>query len=95
MSVEKVTGEVIDKSHGEILEEIRHKLEKLNTRDYPMFSKFQNKDLIVLVPKKYYDTLICAMEFDFFAKNLHQDKVFGVKIEVAEVSKIYVAYDGD
>lgn len=95
MSVEKVTGEVIDKSYGEILEEIRRKLEKFNTRDYPLFSKFQSKDLIVLVPKKYYDTLICAMKFDFFSKSLKQDKVFGVKIEVAEVSKIYVAYDGD
>lgn len=88
----KVEVEVVDKSYGEIMEEVRRKLEKFRTRDYPVCSSFQNEDLVVLMPRKDYETLM-NHTFDIFTKSLKQNKIFGVKISQCNVDKIYVAYD--
>lgn len=91
--MERVTGEGIKpKSRGEILADIRRKLEKFRTWDYPVFSKFQNKDLLILIPEQYYLELKNDL-LDIFTTEIMLDTIFGVKMKVADVTKIYVAYD--
>lgn len=90
--VEKVEGEVVNKTYGEIVEEIRRKLEKFRIGSYPVYSSFRDNDLVVLIPRKDYEILM-NHTVDIFTNDLAMDKIFGVKIEVADVNKIYVAYD--
>lgn len=91
--MERITDEEIKpKTRGEILAEIRCKLEKFRTWDYPVFSPFQNKDLLILIPEQYYLELKTDL-LDIFVKEIMYDTIFGVRMKVANVDKIYIAYD--
>lgn len=91
--MERMTGEEVKpKSRGEILADIRRKLEKFQTWNYPVFSRFQDKDLLILIPEQYYLALKNDL-LDIFTTEIMLDTIFGVRMKVADVDKIYVAYD--
>ena len=91
--MERITSEGIKpKSRGEIIEDIRRKLEKFHTWDYPVFSRFRNEDLLILIPEQYYLELKNDL-LDIFTTEIMFDSIFGVKMKIADVNKIYVAYD--
>lgn len=80
------------KSRAEILTDIRRKLEKFHTQDYPVFSRFRKEDLLILIPEQYYLELKND-SLDIFTTEIMSDTIFGVKMKIADVNKIYVAYD--
>lgn len=91
--MERITNEGIKpKTRGEILADIRRKLEKFRTHDYPVFSRFQDKDLLILIPEQYYLELKNDL-LDIFTTEIMLDTIFGVRMKIADVNKIYVAYD--
>lgn len=91
--MERITNEGIKpKTRGEILADIRRKLEKFRTYEYPVFSRFQDKDLLILIPEQYYLELKSDL-LDIFTTEILLDTVFGVRMKIADVNKIYVAYD--
>lgn len=77
-----MTGEVVDKDYNDIMAEIHRKLERVNPREH-----------MLLIPRKYYDILV--RDSIFYTKDLRCNTIFGIKFEVAEVSKIYVALYGN
>lgn len=93
--VARVEGEVVDKTYGEIVEEVRRKLEKFGVNDYPWRSNFCRENLVILIPEKEYNKVMNPA-FDYF-NPVDMKKgfpnMFGVRIELAQVNKIYVAYD--
>ena len=88
--VEKVEGEVVEKSYEVIVEEIRRKLYRAMK-----FDRLGKRDeLVILIPKKYYNTLKLSNDLYFFDNEvIDKCKIFGVKVRPCQVDGIYVAYD--
>lgn len=88
--MEKVEGEVVDKTYGEIVEEVKRKL--TNALRYDRLGK--RDELVILMPEKDYNTVLDApCDVLVFDIRVIEPKLFGVKLKSCQVDKIYVAYD--
>lgn len=86
--IEKVEGEVVDKSYKEIVEEVKRKL--TNALRYDRLGK--RDELVILMPEKDYNTVLDA-PCDVFGIRVMEPNLFGVKLKSCQVDKIYVAFD--
>lgn len=89
--VEKVEGEVVEKTYEAIVEEIKRKV--TNALEFDRVGKRDR--LVVLIPVKEYRTLEnTVLDYLIYVDKSKGDlTIFGVKARPCLVDKIYVAYD--
>lgn len=90
MSIEKVEGEIVEKTYEQIIEEIHRKV--TNVLQFDSLGK--RDELVVLIPEKEYKTLENkVLEYLSVYKIKDDITIFGVKVIPCQVDRIYVAYD--
>ena len=90
--IEKVDGEIVEKSYEAIVEEIKRKV-----TDALEFDRIGKRDrLVVLIPEKEYKTLEnTVLDYLICVDKSEGDlTIFGIKAIPCQVDRIYVAYDG-
>lgn len=88
--VEKVDGEIVEKSYKAIVEEIKRKI--TNAIEFDRLGKRDR--LVILIPEKDYQTLKLSNDLYVFDNEvIDKCKIFGIKARPCQVDRIYVAYD--